>query len=56
MGVDNIDLYQLKYSTAIQTESLPAGRQRSVTDHSLRSEDDAVSLIEDIESREGLTG
>ncbi|OJU95892.1 MAG: hypothetical protein BGO23_09960 [Solirubrobacterales bacterium 67-14] len=52
----NIDLYQLKYSTAIQTESLPAGRQRSVTDHSLRSEDDAVSLIEDIESREGLTG
>jgi protein phosphatase len=52
----DIDLYQLKYSTAIQTDSLPPARQRSVTDHSLRSEDDAVSLIEDIENREGLTG
>lgn len=51
-----IDLYTLKYSSAIQTDSLPAQRQRSVTDHSLRSEDDATSLIEDIESREGLTG
>ena len=51
-----IDLYSLRYSTAIQTQSLPVERQRSVTDHSLRSEDDATSLIEDIESREGLTG
>ncbi len=51
-----IDLYSLKYSTATQTDSLPEERQRSVTDHSIRSEDDAVSLIEDIESREGLTG
>ena len=51
-----IDLYSLKYSTAIQTGSLPVQRQRSVTDHSLRSEDDATSLIEDIESSEGLTG
>jgi protein phosphatase len=51
-----INLYTLKYSSAIQTGSLPAQRQRSVTDHSLRSEDDATSLIEDIESREGLTG
>lgn len=51
-----IDLYQLRYSTAVQTDSLPVNRRRSVTDHSLRSEDDAVSLIEDIESSEGLTG
>lgn len=51
-----VDLYQLRYSTAIQTSSLPTQRQRSVTDHSLRSEDDATSLIEDIESSEGLTG
>ncbi|MCC6754974.1 MAG: Stp1/IreP family PP2C-type Ser/Thr phosphatase [Solirubrobacterales bacterium] len=51
-----VDLYQLRYSSAIQTGSLPPARQRSVTDHSLRSEGDAVSLIEDIESREGLTG
>lgn len=51
-----VDLYSLRYSTAIQTQSLPANRQRAVTDHSLRSEDDAVDLIEDIESSEGLTG
>ena len=51
-----IDLYTLKYSSAIQTDSLTPQRQRSVTDHSLRSEDDATSLIEDIESREGLAG
>jgi len=51
-----IDLYSLKYSSAVQTESLPAQRRRAVTDHSLRSEDDATSLIEDIESTEGLTG
>lgn len=51
-----IELYTLKYSTAIQTNSLPESRQRSVTDNEVRSKDDAVSLIEDIESREGLTG
>ncbi|MBN8866097.1 MAG: Stp1/IreP family PP2C-type Ser/Thr phosphatase [Solirubrobacterales bacterium] len=51
-----IDLYQLKYSSAIQTDALPVQRRRSVTDHSLRSESDATSLIEDIESREGLRG
>lgn len=52
----DVDLYSLRYSTAIQTGSLPADRRRSVTEHAIRSEDDAVSLIEDIESREGLTG
>jgi len=51
-----IDLYKLKYSTAIQTDSLPARRQTSVTDNEVRSKDDAVSLIEDIENNEGLTG
>ena len=51
-----IDLYNLKYSTAVQTDSLPSSRQRSVTDNEVRSKDDAVSLIEDIESSEGLTG
>lgn len=51
-----IDLYRLKYSSAVQTDSLPEQRQRAVTDHTLRSEDDATSLIEDIESSEGLTG
>lgn len=51
-----VDLYKLKYSTAIQTESLPPRRQRSVTDNEVRSKDDAISLIEDIENNEGLTG
>lgn len=49
-----IDLYSLKYSSPIQTDSLDRQRQRAVTGHSLRSRSDATSLIEDIESREGV--
>lgn len=51
-----LDLYRLRYSSAVQTTSLPANRQRSVTDHAIRSEDDATSLVEDIEAREGISG
>ena len=49
-----IDLYSERYSSPIQTGSLPAKRQDAVTGHKLRSRDDAVSLIEDIEQTEGL--
>jgi serine/threonine protein phosphatase PrpC len=49
-----ISLYDEKYSTAVQTSELTPQRQNSVTGHSLRSKDDATSLIEDIESREGV--
>lgn len=49
-----IDLYTLRYSAPIQTDSLDRQRQRAVTGHSLRSRSDATSLIEDIESREGV--
>ena len=49
-----IDLYSERYASPIQTESLPAKRQDAVTGHKLRSRDDAVSLIEDIEKTEGL--
>ncbi|HEU5106404.1 MAG TPA: Stp1/IreP family PP2C-type Ser/Thr phosphatase [Solirubrobacterales bacterium] len=49
-----IDLYSERYASPIQTESLPARRQDAVTGHKLRSRDDAVSLIEDIEKTEGL--
>ena len=49
-----IDLYSERYSIPVQTESLPARRQEAVTGHKLRSRDDAVSLIEDIEKSEGL--
>ena len=49
-----IQLYDERYSIPIQTESLPSRRQDAVTGHKLRSRDDAVSLIEDIEKSEGL--
>jgi PPM family protein phosphatase len=49
-----IDLYSERYSIPIQAESLPPRRQDAVTGHKLRSRDDAVSLIEDIEKNEGL--
>jgi serine/threonine protein phosphatase PrpC len=49
-----IDLYSERYSIPVQTESLPPRRQEAVTGHKLRSRDDAVSLIEDIEKSEGL--
>jgi protein phosphatase len=45
-----IKLYGERYSTPIQTESLPKRRRESVTGHDLRSRSDAVSLIEDIEA------
>jgi len=49
-----IELYQERYSTPIQTDSLPQKRQDAVTGHKLRSRGDAVSLIEDIEQSEGV--
>jgi len=47
-------LYDERYASPIQTESLPPRRQDSVTGHDLRSRDDAVSLIEDIEKTQGV--
>ena len=44
-----IELYEERYASPIQTESLPPRRREAVTGHDLRSRDDAVSLIEDIE-------
>jgi PPM family protein phosphatase len=49
-----IDLYSERYSSPIQTESLPARRRDAVTGHDLRSRDDAVSLLEEIEKTAGL--
>jgi protein phosphatase len=46
-------LYTEKYSTIVQTGDLSPERRNAVTGHSLRSKDDAVSLIEDIENNEG---
>ncbi len=49
-----ITLYSERYAIPIQTSSLSQRRQDSVTGHDLRSREDAVSLIEDIQkSQEG---
>jgi len=44
-----IELYEERYATPFQTSSLPPRRQDAVSGHDLRSHDDAVSLVEDIE-------
>jgi PPM family protein phosphatase len=49
-----IDLYSERYSSPIQTESLPPRREDAVTGHDLRSRGDAVSLLEEIEKTAGL--
>jgi len=49
-----IELYSERYASPIQTTTLPPKRQDAVTGHKLRSREDAVSLVEDIEKTEGL--
>jgi PPM family protein phosphatase len=44
-----VELYEERYATPIQTASLAGKRGEAVTGHELRSRDDAVSLIEEIE-------
>jgi PPM family protein phosphatase len=48
-----VSLYEQRYSSPIQTSSLPSDRRDSVTGHELRSRGDAVSLIEDLERTQG---
>ncbi len=49
-----IKLYEERYAAPIQTSSLPSRRQDAVTGHDLRSRDDAVSLLEEIEKSQGV--
>ncbi|HEX5928437.1 MAG TPA: Stp1/IreP family PP2C-type Ser/Thr phosphatase [Solirubrobacterales bacterium] len=49
-----VELYSERYASPIQTESLPPRRRDAVTGHDLRSREDAVSLIEDIEQSQGV--
>jgi PPM family protein phosphatase len=49
-----IELYSERYASPIQTGSLSPKRRDAVTGHKLRSRNDAVSLIEDIEKTAGL--
>jgi PPM family protein phosphatase len=45
-----IELYQERYSSPVQLASLPGDRRDEATNHELRSQDDAESLIEDLEN------
>jgi protein phosphatase len=49
-----VQLYTERYAAPIQTGSLPSKRREAVTGHDLRSRDDAVSLVEDIERSQGV--
>jgi protein phosphatase len=58
-----VELYDEVYSAPVRVASLPEDRRSSATDHELRSRDDAVSLIEDLQDsippptqREGARG
>jgi hypothetical protein len=44
-----ISLYSEQYSLPVQAASVPADRRESVTNHELRSHDDAVDLLDDLE-------
>ena len=48
-----INLYSEQYSIGIQGGDLSPARQDVITEHQLRSHDDAVDLIDDIEQHEG---
>jgi protein phosphatase len=50
----SLSLYEERYASPIQTDRLPRVRREAVTEHELRSREDAVSLIEDIERSQGV--
>ena len=52
-GPFGLELYELDYPTAVQTGDLPAGRQEVVTGHRLRSREDAVDLVRELETGRG---
>jgi protein phosphatase len=49
-----IKLYDERFAIPLQTGSLPPKRRDAVTGHDLRSREDAVSLIEDIQKIQGV--
>jgi protein phosphatase len=48
-----VELYSEQQSIGVQASELSAQRREVVTEHKLRSEDDAQDIIDDIERREG---
>ncbi len=49
-----VELYSERYASPLQTAPLPPKRRDAVTGHDLRSREDAVSLIEDIQKSQGV--
>ncbi len=49
-----VKLYSERYSAPVQTESLTEKRRDAVTGHGLRSREDAVKLLEEIERGQGI--
>ena len=49
-----VKLYTERYAAPVQTEGLPDRRKDAVTGHGLRSREDAVSLLGEIEQSQGL--
>jgi PPM family protein phosphatase len=49
-----VKLYDERYPSPIQTESLAGKRREAVTGHDLRSREDAVSLLEEIQRSQGV--
>ncbi len=49
-----VELYQERYASPLQTAALPPRRREAVSGHDLRSQGDAVSLVEDIERSQNI--
>ncbi len=49
-----VKLYDERYASPIQTGALPTRRRDAVTGHDLRSREDAVSLLEEIQRGQGV--
>jgi PPM family protein phosphatase len=49
-----VQLYDERYASPLQTEALPTRRRDAVTGHDLRSREDAVSLLEEIQQGQGV--
>lgn len=49
-----VKLYEEHYASPVQTGALPGRRRDAVTGHDIRSREDAVSLIEEIERSQGI--
>ncbi|MEX0973475.1 MAG: Stp1/IreP family PP2C-type Ser/Thr phosphatase [Solirubrobacterales bacterium] len=49
-----VELYREHYASPVQTVALPPKRRDAVSGHAIRSREDAVSLVEDIERSQGV--